>query len=116
MAARLVRDEGGRRFKSCHSDQHLTPSETSIPTVSRQIRARGLAIVVASSWRTPPSQPRASPRNRPRFLVSHLIGNRASFLCTKAPMRRVISVWHRDWWAKCSGDLLPPPPVPWCDE
>jgi hypothetical protein len=25
---------GGRRFKSCHSDQHLAPSETSIPTVS----------------------------------------------------------------------------------
>jgi hypothetical protein len=25
-----------------------------------------------------------------------LIGNRASFLCTKAPMLRVISVWHRD--------------------
>jgi hypothetical protein len=26
--------------------------------------------------------------NRPLFLVSHLIGNRASFLCTKAPMLR----------------------------
>src|SRR5262249_3965986 len=51
-----------------------------------------------------------APHDRPRFLVSHLIGNRASFLCTKAPMRRVISVWHRDWWAKCSGDLLPPSP------
>jgi hypothetical protein len=25
---------GGRRFKSCHSDQHLASSETSIPTVS----------------------------------------------------------------------------------
>src|SRR5262249_17620938 len=25
---------GGRRFKPCHSDQHLVPSETSIPTVS----------------------------------------------------------------------------------
>src|SRR5262249_43374067 len=24
----------GRRFKSCHSDQHLAPSETSIPTAS----------------------------------------------------------------------------------
>src|SRR5215467_6138033 len=30
-----------------------------------------------------------APHDRPRFLVSHLIGNRASFLCTKAPMRRV---------------------------
>src|SRR5262245_34139026 len=30
-----------------------------------------------------------APHNRPRFLVSHLIGNRASFLCTKAPMLRV---------------------------
>ena len=30
-----------------------------------------------------------APHNRPGFLVSHLIGNRASFLCTKAPMLRV---------------------------
>src|SRR5215510_3034755 len=35
-----------------------------------------------------------APHNRSRFLVSHLIGNRASFLCTKAPMPRVISEWH----------------------
>src|SRR5215471_21075411 len=33
--------------------------------------------------------------DRPCFLVSHLIGNHASFLCTKAPMPRVISVWHQ---------------------
>src|SRR5262249_6226372 len=35
--------------------------------------------------------------NRPRFLVSHLIGNRPSFLCTKAPMLRIpdeLSGWH----------------------
>src|SRR5262249_57920933 len=30
-----------------------------------------------------------APHDRPCFLVSHLIGNRASFLCTKAPMPRV---------------------------
>src|SRR5215472_11067440 len=30
-----------------------------------------------------------APHDRPRFLVSHLIGNRASFLCTKAPMIRI---------------------------
>src|SRR5262249_9499820 len=38
-----------------------------------------------------------APHDRPRFLVSHLIGNRASFLCTKAPMLRVrdkLSGWH----------------------
>jgi hypothetical protein len=29
-----------------------------------------------------------APHDRARFLVSHLIGNRASFLCTKAPMLR----------------------------
>ena len=29
-----------------------------------------------------------APLDRPRVLVSHLIGNRASFLCTKAPMLR----------------------------
>src|SRR5262252_1908482 len=27
--------------------------------------------------------------NRPCCLVGHLVGNRASFLCTKAPMRRI---------------------------
>src|SRR5262245_15210596 len=27
-----------------------------------------------------------APHNRPRSLMCHLIGNRASFLCTKAPM------------------------------
>jgi len=38
-----------------------------------------------------------APHNRPRFVVNHSIGNRASFLCTKAPMRRVrdkLSGWH----------------------
>src|SRR5215471_11287477 len=30
-----------------------------------------------------------APHNRPCSLVGHLIGNRASFLCTKAPMLRV---------------------------
>src|SRR5262245_17144614 len=30
-----------------------------------------------------------APHNRPCFLVGHLVGNRASFLCTKAPMLRV---------------------------
>jgi hypothetical protein len=38
-----------------------------------------------------------APHDRPRSLVSHLIGNRASFLCTKAPMLRVpdkLSGWH----------------------
>jgi hypothetical protein len=49
-----------------------------------------------------------APHHRSRFLVSHLIGNRARFLCTKAPMRRVPeSGWHRISGAKCSGDLLP---------
>src|SRR5262245_50921874 len=30
-----------------------------------------------------------APHNRPCCLVSHLIGNHASFLCTKAPMIRI---------------------------
>src|SRR5215467_4864538 len=30
-----------------------------------------------------------APHDRPGFFVGHLIGNRASFLCTKAPMVRV---------------------------
>jgi hypothetical protein len=30
-----------------------------------------------------------APHDRPGFLVGHLISNRASFLCTKAPMLRV---------------------------
>src|SRR6516165_10931292 len=38
-----------------------------------------------------------APHDRPSFLVCHLIGNRASFLCTKPPMLRVPderSGWH----------------------
>src|SRR5262249_25576651 len=30
-----------------------------------------------------------APHDRAGFLVCHLIGNRASFLCTEAPMRRI---------------------------
>src|SRR5262249_58919293 len=30
-----------------------------------------------------------TPHDRPGVLVGHLIGNRASFLCTKAPMLRI---------------------------
>src|SRR5499433_3085232 len=39
-----------------------------------------------------------APHDRPRFLVNHLIGNRPSFLCTKAPMLRdhdKLSGWHQ---------------------
>jgi len=38
-----------------------------------------------------------APHNRPGFLMGHLVGNRASFLCTKAPLCRVqgeLSEWH----------------------
>jgi hypothetical protein len=40
-----------------------------------------------------------APHDRPGVLVGHLIGNRASFLCTKAPMLRVLdelSGWHSE--------------------
>src|SRR5262245_35914447 len=30
-----------------------------------------------------------APHNRPGGFMCHLIGNRASFLCTEAPMRRI---------------------------
>src|SRR5262249_41640073 len=30
-----------------------------------------------------------APHDRPGFLVGHLIGNRANFLCTKPPMLRI---------------------------
>src|SRR5262245_17011664 len=46
-----------------------------------------------------------APHDRPGFLVGHLIGNRASFLCTKAPMLRVtdeLSGWHGHWTTKSS--------------
>src|SRR5262249_10955630 len=55
-----------------------------------------------------------APHDRPGFLVGHLIGNRASFLCTKAPMLRIpeTNFLHgiRSYWARCSGDLPPSPP------
>jgi len=38
-----------------------------------------------------------APHDHAGFLVGHLIGNRASFLCTKAPMCRAqgeLSDWH----------------------
>jgi hypothetical protein len=38
-----------------------------------------------------------APHDRPGLLVGHLIGNRASFLCTEAPMVRVpdeLAGWH----------------------
>ena len=38
-----------------------------------------------------------APHDRPGGLMCHLIGNRASFLCTKAPMLRIpdeLSGWH----------------------
>src|SRR5215469_10692092 len=41
-----------------------------------------------------------APHDCPRFLVTHLVGNRASFLCTKAPMLRVPH--------ECSGYHQPP--------
>ena len=34
-----------------------------------------------------------APHDRPPFLMCHLIGNRASFLCTKAAMLRVPDNW-----------------------
>ena len=39
-----------------------------------------------------------APHDRPRSLVCHLIGSRASFLCTEAPILRVpdeLSGWHQ---------------------
>jgi hypothetical protein len=32
LVAHLVRDEGDRRFKSCHSDQHLADFLDALPT------------------------------------------------------------------------------------
>ena len=56
-----------------------------------------------------------TPHDRPGVLVGHLIGNRASFLCTKAPMLRIpeTNFLHgiRSYWARCSGDLPPSPPA-----
>jgi hypothetical protein len=39
-----------------------------------------------------------APHDRPRFLVSHLIANRASFLCTKAPMLRIPEILGPQFW------------------
>jgi hypothetical protein len=38
-----------------------------------------------------------APHDGPRYFVSHLVGNRAGFFCTKAPMLRIpyeLSGWH----------------------
>src|SRR5262249_2619401 len=56
-----------------------------------------------------------TPHDCPGFLVGHLIGNRATFLCTKAQMLRVqeTNFLHgiRSYWARCSGDLPLSPPA-----
>src|SRR5262245_58646416 len=56
-----------------------------------------------------------APHNRPRCLVGHLIGNRASFLGSEAPMLRIpdeCSGWHsQDSTRSCLNDdtALPQP-------
>src|SRR6516165_4718074 len=74
---------GGRRFKSCHSDQHLGSSETSIPTVSptdsrpcafycrRQLLANAAIAASSARSRAPralsvPLSPLAHIHGRPR--------------------------------------------------
>src|SRR5262245_48713835 len=57
-----------------------------------------------------------TPHDRPSFLVCHLIGNRASFLCTEAPMLRVPETNFLQGitsisGARCSGDLPSSPPT-----
>ena len=53
-----------------------------------------------------------APHDRPCSLVSHLIGNRASFLCTKAPMPRIPEtnfldrITSHQLVARCSGELV----------
>src|SRR5262245_8256108 len=58
-----------------------------------------------------------APHDRPSFLVGHLIGNRASFLCTKAPMLRIPETNFLQGITSISGrvvqaDLFPPPTPP----
>ena len=48
-----------------------------------------------------------APHDRPGFLVGHLIGNRASFLCTKAPMLRVPETNFLQGITSISGRLFP---------
>src|SRR5262245_26542190 len=54
------------------------------------------AMNCAAAWTHPSTRTtemivvvRNAPHDRPGFLVGHLIGNCASFLCTKAPMLRI---------------------------
>src|SRR5262249_36824916 len=59
---------------------------------------------------------RNTPHDHPSFLVCHLIGNRASFLCTEAPMLRVPETNFLQGitsisGARCSGDLPSSPPT-----
>ena len=59
-----------------------------------------------------------TPHNRPCGLVGHLIGNRASFLCTKAPMLRVPDELSRRQSHQLVGEMFqaikpPQPPAAW---
>src|SRR5262249_37774219 len=88
-----------------HSRLASIVSRSSILSGKLDLGKLGEAVVVVGN----------APHDRPGLLVGHLVGNRASFLCTKAPMLRVPetnflhgirSIRGRD----VQGDLLPSSP------
>src|SRR5262249_20751148 len=71
----------GGTSNQLHLRSHRSSSSSSSSCLIDELLLRKLSetVVVVGN----------APDDRPSFLVVHLIGNRASFLCTKAPMRRV---------------------------
>src|SRR5215470_2829263 len=58
--------------------------------IASAVIALALVVRVQGKWTSLDSWFAAffasAPHDRPSFLVGHLVGNRASFLCTKAPL------------------------------
>src|SRR5262245_27107133 len=69
-----------------HSRRASIVSRSSILSGKLDLGKLGEAVVVVGN----------APHDRPGLLEGHLVGNRASFLCTKAPMLRAneLSAWH----------------------
>src|SRR5262245_42666412 len=80
-AATPISELSGGTSNQLHLRSHRSSSSSSSSCLIDELLLRKLSetVVVVGN----------APYGRPGFLVVHLIGNRASFLCTKAPMRRI---------------------------
>src|SRR5215471_8111033 len=85
---RTLRDESGEMCELLHTSAVVQKMQGALSFWSNRSFFLIGELLLGKLGETVVVQGNA-PHDRPGFLVSHLIGNRASFLCTKAPMLRV---------------------------